>query len=81
MRMVVCYNIGHRVERGGMLTEEERKRRQKESRRRYDFTKTKQYVMRLRLGADADVIERLDSVKSKTEYIRSLIRKDMARGA
>ena len=60
-----------------MLTEEERKRRQKESRRRYDFTKTKQYVMRLRLGADADVIERLDSVKGKTEYIRSLIRRDI----
>lgn len=59
-----------------MLTEEERKQRQRTSRKRYD-AKTKQYVMRLRLGADADVIERLDSMPSKTEYLRSLIRKDM----
>jgi hypothetical protein len=33
--------------------------------------------MRLRIGADADVIERLDSVPQKTEYIRSLVRRDI----
>lgn len=59
-----------------MLTEEERKDHQRKSRRKYD-NKTKQYVMRLRLGADADVIERLDAMSSKTEYIRSLVRKDI----
>ena len=60
-----------------MLTEQERRERQKLSRRKYDSTKTKQYVMRLRLGADADVIERLDSVSSKTEFIRELVRRDI----
>ena len=60
-----------------MLTEQERKERQAASRKKYDSTKTKQYVMRLRLGADADVIERLDSVPQKTEYIRSLVRRDI----
>lgn len=60
-----------------MLTQEERLRRQKESRRKYDSMKTKQYIMRLRIGADADVIERLDSVPSKTEFIRELVRRDI----
>lgn len=60
-----------------MLTEQERRERQKLSRRKYDSTKTKQYVMRLRIGADADVIEHLDSVPQKTEYIRSLVRRDI----
>lgn len=63
-----------------MLTEQERRQRQAASRRKYDSTKTKQYVMRLRLGADADVIGRLDSVPSKTEYIRSLVRQDIKDG-
>ena len=62
-----------------MLTEQERKERQAAARRKYDSTKTKQYVMRLRLGADADVIERLDSVPSKTGFIRRLVREDIAR--
>ena len=64
-----------------MLTEQERRQRQAASRRKYDSTKTKQYIMRLRLGADADVIGRLDSVPQKTEYLRRLIREDIARGA
>lgn len=63
-----------------MLTEQERRQRQAASRRKYDSTKTKQYVMRLRIGADADVIEKLDSVPSKTEYIRSLVRQDIKDG-
>jgi hypothetical protein len=33
--------------------------------------------MRLRIGADADVIEKLDSVPSKVEFIRELIRRDI----
>ena len=61
-----------------MLTQEERLRRQKESRRKYDSLRTKQYIMRLRIGADADIIEKLDSLPNKTEYIRKLIRGDMA---
>lgn len=50
---------------------------QKRAKKRYDSLRTKQYVMRLRIGADADVIEKLDSVPSKTEYIRSLVRQDI----
>lgn len=64
-----------------MLTEQERRQRQAASRRKYDSTKTKQYVMRLRIGADADVIGRLDSVPSKTEFIRELIRRDIRENA
>lgn len=60
-----------------MLTEQERKERQAASRKKYDSTKTKQYVMRLRIGADADVIKKLDSVPSKTEFIRELVRRDI----
>lgn len=50
---------------------------QKRAKRRYDTLRTKQYVMRLRIGADADVIEKLDSVPSKTEFIRELVRRDI----
>lgn len=64
-----------------MLTDEERMRRQRESRKIYDSTKTRQYLIRLRIDADADVIERLDSMPVKTAYVRELIRKDMASGA
>ena len=59
-----------------MLTEHERKQRQKLAKAKYDRLRTKQYVMRLRIGADADVIKRLDSVPSKTEFIRELIRRN-----
>ena len=50
---------------------------QKRAKKRYDTLRTKQYVMRLRIGADADVIEKLDSVPSKTEFIRELVRRDI----
>lgn len=50
---------------------------QKRAKKKYDSLRTKQYVMRLRIGADADVIEKLDSVSSKTEFIRELVRRDI----
>lgn len=68
----MCYTIHHRVERGRMVSEA-----QKRAKKRYDRLRTKQYVMRLRIGADADVIEKLDSVPSKTEFIRELVRRDI----
>jgi hypothetical protein len=49
---------------------------QKRAKARYDKT-TKSYVLRFRRGADADIIERLESVPQKTEYIRSLVRRDI----
>ena len=50
---------------------------QKRAKKKYDTLRTKQIVMRLRLNQDADVIEKLRSVPSKTEYIRSLVRRDI----
>jgi hypothetical protein len=49
---------------------------QKRAKARYDKT-TKAIVLRLRRGADADIIERLESVPQKTEYLRRLIRHDI----
>lgn len=53
---------------------------QKRAKAKYD-RKTVQYVFRFRMGADADIIERLKSVPAKTDYLRRLIREDVARGA
>lgn len=51
-----------------------------DSRRRakakYD-AKTVQYVFRLRIDGDADVIARLNDMPNKTEYLRRLVRRDM----
>lgn len=63
-----------------MLTEEEKRERHKIAKAKYD-RKTVQYVFRFRMGADADIIERLKSVPAKTDYLRKLIREDMGRGA
>ena len=50
---------------------------QKAAKKRYDKLRTTQFVFRLRLNQDADVIDKLRSVPSKTEYLRMLIRKDV----
>ena len=63
-----------------MLTEQERRQRQKLAKAKYD-RKTVQYVFRLRLESDADVISRLRAIPNKTEYLRKLIREDIHRGA
>lgn len=49
---------------------------QKRAKAKYD-RKTTQYVFRFRNEADAEIIERLKSVTSKTGYIRELIIKDI----
>lgn len=54
---------------------------QKKSQRRYYDKKTKQFVFRLLLGKDDDVIQRLMSVNSKTDYLRRLVRADIAKGS
>lgn len=51
---------------------------EKRAKARYDST-TRKFFMRLRVTSDADIISKLDSVENKTEYIRKLIREDMAR--
>lgn len=53
---------------------------QKRAKRKYDSSRTTQFVFRLRLNQDADVIGKLKSVPSKTEYLRKLVRMDMKRG-
>jgi hypothetical protein len=49
---------------------------QKRAKARYD-KKTKELVLRFRLNQDGDVIQRLDEVPNKTEYVRSLVRQDI----
>ena len=44
---------------------------------KYDAKNTKQYHLKLNLGTDADIIAKLDSVKSTQGYIKSLIRADI----
>lgn len=59
-----------------MLTEQERKARQKQAKARYDKG-TRQIVTRWRIKKDAIVLAKLDSVAEKTQYIRELILKDV----
>lgn len=55
----------------GLLTEA-----QKRAMRVYN-KKTAQFVFRLRLDTDADVIDKLRKVGNRTEYIRKLVRRDI----
>lgn len=48
------------------------------SQRRYDAENCRFFHLKLNRRTDADVIDRLDSVPSKQNYIRQLIRKDIA---
>ena len=69
----MCYITDHRRERGRMVSEA-----QKRAKSKYD-AKTVQYVFRLRLESDADVIQRLRRVQNKTDYLRKLVREDIKR--
>lgn len=44
---------------------------------RYDREHTRKITMKLNVGTDADVLEKLDSVPNKQGYIKELIRKDI----
>ena len=46
--------------------------------RKYDAANCKFYHMKFNLKTDADVIQKLESVPSRQDYIRQLIRKDLA---
>lgn len=46
--------------------------------RKYDSANCRFYHLKLNLHTDADVIEKLDSVPSKQDYLRQLVRKDLA---
>ena len=45
--------------------------------RRYDAENCRFFHLKFNRKTDADVIDRLDSVPSKQNYIRQLIRKDL----
>lgn len=45
--------------------------------RKYDAVNCKFYTMKFNRKTDADVIEKLDSVPGRQDYIRQLIRKDL----
>ena len=49
---------------------------QKKAKAKYDL-KTVQFIFRLRLDADADIIAKLNDVPNKTEYIRRLVKADI----
>lgn len=48
------------------------------SQRKYDSANCRFFHMKLNIKTDADVIAKLESVPSKQDYIRQLIRKDLA---
>ena len=49
-----------------------------ESQQKYDKKNTKQFMMKLNLKYDADIIDKLESVKNRQGYIKDLIRNDIA---
>ena len=46
---------------------------------RYDKTHMQQFLLKYHLVNDADIIEKLSSVPNKQDYVRQLIRDDLAR--
>lgn len=46
--------------------------------KKYDASNCKFYHMKFNLKTDADVIRKLDSVPSKQDYVRQLVRNDLA---
>lgn len=49
----------------------------KETKAEYYARTTKAYKLQFRKREDADVIEKMESVSAKTDYVRNLIRKDI----
>lgn len=50
---------------------------QRLAKKRYDEMCTRQFLFRLRLDADKDVIEKLESVEQRTDYLREIVRRDI----
>ena len=51
------------------------------SQRKYDAANCRFYSLKLNLRTDADVIAKLDAVPSRQDYIRQLVRNDLASGS
>ena len=58
------------------MTTEERKRQIKE----WQQASTRQILLRFNVHKDADVLARLGAVDNKVDYIRRLVREDIAAG-
>lgn len=50
---------------------------QKRASRKYDLKATKHYGLKFTYKYDGDIIAKLDSVDSKNDYVRQLIRADI----
>lgn len=48
--------------------------------RKYDKGHTKQILLKLNKGTDADILQKLDEVDNKQGYIKGLIRDDIKSG-
>ena len=48
--------------------------------RKYDKEHTKQILLKLNKGTDADILQKLDEVDNKQGYIKGLIRDDIKSG-
>jgi hypothetical protein len=44
---------------------------------KYDAANTRRIYLKLNVGTDRDILEKLDSVPNRQGYIKSLIRKDI----
>ena len=55
------------------------KRTNYQANKKYDKENTKRYAFKLNLKTDKEVIEKLDAVPNKTDYIRQLILSDLNR--
>lgn len=51
--------------------------KKRESKAEYYARTTKAFKLQFRKEKDADVIEKLNSVPAKTDYVRNLVRKDI----
>ena len=52
---------------------------QKKAIAKYDAVNTKQIMMKLNKTTDADILEKLEEVDNVQGYIKSLVRKDIAK--
>lgn len=59
------------------LTPRQAKKNQAASRENWRSSHTRIINVRFNLDTDSDVLQKLDSVKSKTDYLRKLIRADI----
>ena len=48
---------------------------------KYDKENTRQLRLKLNIGTDRDILEKLDKVPNKQGYIKALIRQDIASSA